>query len=343
MLVEKFGIKKYDIDNWTRRPEVRTMLKREKWKFSEKQSRKDAEEALKAAWKYYVLEEKGWSLKDEGIVKKLLRLKTPPSPFSFLTTSKYLSKLKGYDKWINQGLTRVAFAVYKIYPGEKFCAQRNIIPELFFQSHTKNATNQDVVRMVEHIYLYFFRKLKADSPEDISEAKEVFLTRHKENNFFNQRFLQGYGISANHFAKYNYKSVIEQLAYKFRKELGLLDEEETHSWDKDKYIRQNPERNFSKCDYCGVISIDLHHLLTRKERPDLVNNPDNVVPLCKNVHDFITRNQLSDEMKALYETAEADWIKAPTGEKIAVFDEVMHKIHEAVYGNMYERNGLKGL
>ena len=191
--------------------------------------------------------------------------------------------------------------------------------------------------MAEHIYLWFFQKLHTDSSEIISEAKEEFIAMHRDDFFLNQRFLQEYGISGNHFARYSYKMVIEQLAYKFRRDLGLLDEEETRSWDKDKFIMQNPERDFTKCGYCSVTPVDLHHLLSRKERPDLVFDEENVIPLCTAAHNVITRKRLSEEMKALYETAEADWIGATKGEKIAVFDNVMHKIHEAVYGSMYER------
>ena len=340
LLVEKFGIKKHDIDNWIRKPEVRLILNRRKWKPSKGQSPEDTSDTLQAAWKYYILEERGWSLENEDIVKKLLGLRTPPSPFSFLTESKYLSKLEGYEKWRRQGFTRVAYAIYNIYPGKKFCDERHIIPELFFQTHTKNSTRQDIVRVAEHIYLWFFQKLHTDRPEVVNGAKEEFIAMHKENNFLNQRFLQEYGISANHFAKHSYVSVIEELAFNFRRDLGLLDAQETLNWNKDKYIRQNPERDFAKCNYCTVTTVDLHHLLSRKERPDLAFNKENVVPLCTAAHTEITRNRLSDGMKILYKTAEVDWICAPSGEKIAAFDDVMQKIHEVVYGDMYVRDNL---
>ena len=57
---------------------------------------------------------------------------------------------------------------------------------------------------------------------------------------------------------------------------------------------------------------------------------ENVVPLCVQVHAFISRNRWPPEVKQEYEQAKATWEKAPKGNKLEVFDAVMDKIHALV-------------
>ncbi len=51
-LVKRFGIQKYDIDNFRRTPEVRSVLK--PWRISAEQSPERLREILRSAWEYYL-------------------------------------------------------------------------------------------------------------------------------------------------------------------------------------------------------------------------------------------------------------------------------------------------
>ena len=325
-------IKKHDIDNFIRKPNVKEVLNKDKWRLGVEQSKPNIFEILKKAWEYYIINELGFSLHDEKLPSKLFALTSPKPPWAFLSESKYLSKLDGYKKWTEKGFTRISFAICNIFPGKEYCHDSGIIPSLFFQTATTNSELQDIVGMVEHIYLKFYKGINSSSSsEEIENAKRIFIARHDESSFFKQDFLLSHGLSVLHFQIAPQKAIIQQLARKFRLDVGLNDSVNTQNWSAEKFKRENPDENFSVCKYCNRSPVDLHHFLKRSQRPDLVYHPENVVPICTLVHSCISRKRLSEDINNKYAKANKDWNNAPDGKKSACFDRVMREIHELVY------------
>lgn len=78
---------------------------------------------------------------------------------------------------------------------------------------------------------------------------------------------------------------------------------------------------------------DLHHLLERSQYPDLMYEFANVIPLCTMVHTAITRKSFIQEIQNSYKQAQRDWLKISQVQKAGVFDEIMHRMHEEIYGS----------
>jgi len=43
--------------------------------------------------------------------------------------------------------------------------------------------------------------------------------------------------------------------------------------------------DFVPCEICSNRCIDIHHILTRKKRPDLINEISNLMGLCRECHE----------------------------------------------------------
>lgn len=45
------------------------------------------------------------------------------------------------------------------------------------------------------------------------------------------------------------------------------------------------ENDYIMCEYCNrAKAVDIHHIYSRKRRPDLVNNIENLMALCRECH-----------------------------------------------------------
>lgn len=335
ILIEKFGIKQYDIDNWRRaNPNVKSILDRAKWKLSQSQSKEDTFSSLKFAWRYYITSELEWKLTDTDIDSNLLSLSSPKSPYAFLTDKRYLSKLDGYDLWTQQRFTAVSYAICNIYPGGDWSAERGLSAQLFTQTRNSIKDKETALGLIEHIYLKFYKKLgKESSQKEIDDAKKIFIARHTEQGFFSNKVLQDYGFKAKYFCEgLNTRKAMKEIAYKFSKDLNLGGIAETKNWNTEKYRLQNPERDFSKCMYCGRAPVDLHHLIARSKRPEFTYNAFNVVPLCTQAHANISRKRLSANIIRAYAEAEKSWFRSDDTKKIEQFNKVMANIHITAYG-----------
>ena len=109
--------------------------------------------------------------------------------------------------------------------------------------------------------------------------------------------------------------------------------DEDRNWSSGEYRKRNPDLALNRCKYCGIQPVDLHHLLPRNEYPSLTYHPENVIPLCVQIHGLITRKKLAKEQLKKYQSAIKKWRFTKDGRKTAVFDGVMKELHQSIYGS----------
>ena len=60
--------------------------------------------------------------------------------------------------------------------------------------------------------------------------------------------------------------------------------------------------DFIGCEVCGQRANDIHHILNRSRRPDLLNNIDNIMALCRTCHEqYGDKNKFIDFLKEKHE------------------------------------------
>ena len=328
VLITKYGIKNHDVDNWLRaNPNARKILDRERWSLSRDKPAPSIQEILKEAWKYYIEEECGIDVASCTAVRELIRIKTPASPFQFLADGHYLNRLSGYKTWIDDGYTSVSFAICNIWPGKAFADERNLLPALFLQTKQKAVRRQDAIGLVKHIYLCFLYP----SVGSTEGAKRRFVARYQERAFITGAELRRHGMSSLHLTKHGIPNLLKAVAEEFAADLGLQGWTASH-WNGQAFRQRNPEINWDQCRYCPRTVVDLHHLLQRSEYPEYANDPNNVVPVCVQVHAAITRNKLGDEFLRAYSTAQKAWLNVRPSDRTAQFDEVMSFAHRETIG-----------
>ena len=255
------------------------------------------------------------------------RIKTPVQPFQFLTDGRYVNRLPGYKTGIADGYTRVSFLVCNIWPGRAFADERNLLPALFLQTKQTAVGRQDAIGLVKHIYLCFLNP----SVESSEYAKRRFFARYKEHGFVTGADLREHGMSALHLNDHGVPRLLEAVAEEFAADLGLQGSAASY-WNGQTFRRENPEIDCGQCRYCRRRPVDLHHLLPRAEYPEFANDPENVVPLCVQVHAAITRNALGDEIQRAYSSAQKAWLRARSGDRTDQFSEVMSSAHRETTG-----------
>ena len=206
---------------------------------------------------------------------------------------------------------------------------------MFHQTRRIALEKIPVQDMIEHVYLNFLANFSNNNPDF---AKEVFFARHNEQGFITKRHLAEYGVPQPFFKKEGgLRILLERIAEKFGKELGILGYEDSN-WSSGEFRRKNPDLLLDRCKYCGIKPVDLHHLLPRKEYPSLTYHPENVIPLCIQIHGLITRNNLEEEQSKKYQSAIKKWHLAKDGRKTTVFDDIIKELHQSIYGSEIDIN-----
>ncbi len=332
LLVAHFGIQPYDLDNWKRtHPEVRHALRNPRTNIDFAKNTADAQNALWGAWRFLfeeVLEIDSYQAEN---VPKILNLQgISKSVWGFLLSRDRLAKIDGYDAWISQGYTQLAFIACRIFPGEEWARKMGVLPAMFAQT-SKELRKPELEEMLSHIYLKFLANLPDGATEQqVNQAKLIYCTRAGENSFLTAPMFRQYGLTS-HLAKpYALKDVIEGLRHRWKVEQNL-ESASSHNWSAAEFRRRYSTGKLDECRYCRRKPVDLHHLLSRDSYPELTFNMENVVPLCTLVHSAITRKALSQPSSAMIDAAEKNWKKAQPGERTASFDAAMQQIHRESY------------
>ncbi len=336
VIVDRFGVKRHDLDNFKRKPAVRSLLK--PWAVSAQQPPDRLRAILTAAWEYYISVEERIDIGDSPLVwvPRLLALKNVQrSDFGFLVNSKYLKAAcpERVGEARRLGLSNVAVAAFEFWPGRERLTAAGVLPLMFLQTHAAALVQLDTDALVEHVYVNFLAgEGTLGSPGRMRMAKERLVARHDEPGFVPQEALERFGVPYN-FCKQGggLRQILRRLAEKYRGELGMIEVSGTR-WSMSEFRKRFPNSNMEKCVYCGLHPVDLHHLLPRDKYPSEVYEPENVVPLCVNVHAYITRARWTPEQAERYDEAVRKWRGAPPGsERQHHFSEVMSEIHQTVY------------
>jgi hypothetical protein len=346
-LMDKFEIQRYDITNFTKNPEVRAVIR--PWRISAKQSPDRLFAILTDAWEYYITQVKHIDVNDSprNWVPELIRLRSVSRKsrldeddgllsFTFLTDSRYLKTAcpAEYEQYRALGLTNICLATHEFWPGRQHLAQAGVLPFMFQETHRSALEQYDPESMVEHVYLNFLADDNAMSSDQcLMEAKERFYARHKEQAFVTGAKLARFGVPQNFYQKEGgLRNILKKIAHKYALELGYLTDVDAR-WSSSEFRKRFPDRHVDTCEYCGLRPVDLHHLLRREDYPNLVYESDNVVPICVQVHQYITRGHWTEREAEAYEAAEKDWLRAKEHEvRRERFRDVMDAIHGKVYG-----------
>lgn len=336
-LIVRFGIQKHDIDNFRRKSEVRSVL--HPWRVSLNQPPERLREILVDAWAYYLTEVQNidFDSRPASWVPDLIATRNvSKSGFSFLTDSKYLKLVcpNEYDEFRKSGYTNIALAAYEFWPGRSLLHECGVLPHMFQQTHSSALKRIDALSMVEHIYLNFLSGDNGNlSSEQLRHAKEILYARYREPGFITGQTLSSFGVPANFYSQGGgLKPILTKLHHKYGVELGYVTEAGT-VWSSRKFRERFPNRNLDKCLYCNLSPVDLHHLLPRQDHPNLIYDGDNVVPLCVNVHQRITRKRWTKKEEDAYNKASKRWLKTADSKlRRQVFNKAMEKIHSEVYG-----------
>ena len=330
MLTEKFGINKYDVDNFLRKPNTRKIF--DGWRLSQTAPPENINKILKSAWEYYLTyEEKiDFTQAPEKWIPKLLSLEgiSKLDGFSFLVNGRYqrLVYPQQYEDYRKHGFTNTAFGLFYFFPGREFLFKHGILPYMLNQTQKKATSYIDIFSMIEHVYMNFY---EFGTPLSDTDKKEVFIGRYNEPNFLSTSFLRNYGVPQNFYNEYGgLKFLLEKIAQKYLAELGYVNNND-NAWSSKRFIKLFPTKTMKKCRYCDLYPVDLHHLLPQNEFSQYRFNEENVVPLCVNVHAFITRRYWNEIQEVDYRNLFKKWLKNP---KIEVFDDIMEHFHEVVYG-----------
>ena len=331
-LIKHFGIKAFDLDNWKRsHPEVREIIKNPEENFQFAKTSDQTVRALGKAWRFLfeeVLEidfEKASSIEE---VIKLQNVSRPP--WGFICDADVFEKIEGYERWLAEGYTQIAFVVYHIYPGRNWTNRVGVLPWMFAQTG-KKFSYDDLINCLEHIYIRFLCELPCHAPEaKLKRAKQDFYARAMEASFITTAKLARFGLTGHLAKEFGIKSLVRALKDKFGAELGKIDLAR-NAWNAARFRKENPSVSTKKCIYCGSKPVDLHHLLPRKAYPHLTYDSENVVPLCGSVHNAITRRAISESLQKKFGEAEALWRAAKKGQKTATFDDAMRQAHEEAH------------
>ncbi len=320
--------KDYDLANWRKKKQVQAVVDLEKWKLNkEGMSAEKTVRILRAIWKYRIEQEFSINLDSKDAVVKLISVSLPREHALHSFISGVYLKQTGFqwDQWNARGYTAFAFICFHIYPGKDWCKNKGVLPSMFFQTRTNDLSDEEILAVMENIWLRHLHGLDNHSSfDDVVYAKKRFFARYEDQDL--NKDWSSYGISSRIAQrKKGMKYWEKNLAKKFGRDLGLIEEdlEESLRWSAIRYRNENPSRELDRCLYTDTIPVDLHHLLSRSKYPDYIYHPENIVPLNPSLHAFITREKWSKEAEKMYLEACDVWERATDGNKISAFDKVM--------------------
>tara|TARA_Y100000589_G_C27118921_1_gene615525 strand:- start:224 stop:1300 length:1077 start_codon:yes stop_codon:yes gene_type:complete len=341
-LKERFpDFDEYDLSNWEKKNNVRLVLNRSDWKVSKSgMSKNKARKILKAVWEFRITNQFNIKLNSKDVVPELISQTIPrDDALSSFVNANYLRQTGfKYDAWLERGYTQFSFICFHIFPGKEWCESKSILPQMFFQTKQSDLSDQEVLVMMENIWLKHLKNLTNDSSQDdIDLAKKIFVARHNDDDLLDRRRdWERFGLGANiQRRKSGIKSWEKLLANKFISDLGLNEDnlEDSERWSSSKFKKKFPNMNTTKCLYTNSIPTELHHLLPRAEYPELIYDEENVVTITPSIHAFITRGKWDKSLKKEYLDCQQKWLQAPKGLKKKCFDEVMEKIIDAMNPN----------
>lgn len=311
-------------------------MKPEEWKIAKNgMSKEKAQRILCAVWKFRITEEFKINLSDPNSASVLIAQNLPKDrKLSSYKDADYLRQTGfNYDAWIAKGFTAFSFICHHIFPGKEWCEANAILPPMFSQTRVENISDEEMIAMLEIIWLRHICRLPVTSSQDkIDHQKRIFIARHEDKEFTRKEEWKKYGISSSMIkGRGKIKEVEKKLAEKFGFDLGLIEENlpELQRWNASRFRKENPTLQTTICKYTRTIPTDLHHLLPRSKFPHLTYHPENVIPIGVQFHAFITRKLLNSSLKTKYENAQEAWQHAPDGKKSECFDEVIKAIVDA--------------
>lgn len=338
VLLRKFDISKYDVDNFRRKSSVSQMLA--PWRISVSQPEDRLRRILEAAWRYYIcdVEMIDTAAPVRNWVPALIALKkvSRGGGFSFLTHTQYLdivcpSVVKDFRA---RGFTNIALALFEFWPGRAFLSQHGVLPYMFQKTRRAALTHVDVESMIEHVYLNFVADEGAlDSAEALQVAKAQFLARHDEPGFITGKILHQFGVPCSFYDGVGLRAALRSIALKYSVDLAI-DADGVQRWSAAEFRKRHPGRHIDACEYCGLRPVDLHHLVPRHEQPTLTYDPDNIVALCVQVHGYISRRHWTPSEDAAYRQATQAFLRENSGQhRSAAFAAVMQTLHASIYGS----------
>ena len=258
ILVEKFKIQKYDLDNFRRKTAVNNILS--PWHIKLTQPKERLNEIFKAAWEYYLtnVEKIDFNENPKTWVAQIISLKNISrngSGFGFLTDSRYLEIAcpEMLSEFREKGFTNIALCLFQFWPGKELLIKNGVLPFMFLQTHRRALQHLDVESMVEHIYLNFIVEEDiAFSNENLIAAKERLFARHDESSFANKADFDKFGLPYNFYKDAGgLKKVLKDLAEKYALELGYY-KDDIRGWSTSEFKKLFPQRKLDQCEYCGM-------------------------------------------------------------------------------------------
>jgi len=333
-LIDEYGIRKHDIDNFMRGR--RAFF--DGWRLSLKsrdqyQLRRILADAAKFYWRRpNVLPESADT--HEWVTALISHKNVRHTHFSFLTDSRYLKTAfpREFERYRTRGLTNTAFVAWHLYPGHELLESLGVLPWMFHQTTRAIRDFVPPTAMLEHIYLWFYC-----TDEDRSEPdfpRERFVIRGLEQRFLTSADLALFGMPQNLYRPDTLREIKESLQRRYSDELGLGSAGQ--AWSRGAFFRRHPEIQFSRCAFCASRVFDLHHLLPRAAYPEFAFHAENVIPLCPNIHGAWTRRLLPADLQRAYLIAMKQWLKTPS---VLLFNDVMHQAHEYISPTLVSDQG----
>ena len=293
----KYGINKYDIDNFNKAIGKNKYYKEKihDLKLSLNLSPDKIINIFEIAWKLYYNRILKIDIKNfkENDTEKIIHLKniSKKNEYQFLTSGKYLKKIcsEQYNFMKNKGYTNIYISQFLTYPGKHFFLYFNIMPIMFHQTHIKNVPTEEILRLIKYIIFNKHDQLKLLEKDD---KYLHYLIRYKEQTYITRNFLIKNGCVEHLYNKIGtLKNIKDKIAKEIENELNVHNNNKNENWSSQKFYQKNEIEKYKYCKYCTSKSFDLHHLLSRKEYSDYMYISNNVIPLCGNVHNIISRNK----------------------------------------------------
>lgn len=205
--------------------------------------------------------------------------------------------------------TKYSHCLFNYYPGRDWFISKYIDP-LMFNSAIRRAdiNERRLVSVIEKIYLFHSDDVcnEVGRPREhqdfITEAK-IMLVNNPKN--FTRSMITKY-ISRKAFDKIpgGWESLVAKLVTQFNTDLEYGGKSHSISsfegWSTNKFYERVDKSKYERCMLSRERFPDLHHLLSRKDYPQYVFEPTNIVPLSYGLHMFIHRECLTGKFEGVF-------------------------------------------